>query len=99
MRSVDVMLGLPYDLIVYALLTEILAGEIGCTAGNLTFMMGNTHIYMNHTDKAMKLLERKPLKPSKIYLSLNATVDNFVPDMAMLPDYECHDEIKFELNL
>ena len=98
-RSVDIMLGLPYDIILYALLTEIIAGEIDCTPGRLTFFLGDTHIYKNHVDKAMVLLERKPNHLPRLKLDLEATIDNFTPDMAQLRDYSPHEPIKFELNL
>jgi len=59
-RSVDVFLGLPFNIASYALLTHILAEITGCTVGNLIFTGGDTHIYKNHMVSIAELMERSP---------------------------------------
>jgi thymidylate synthase len=62
MRSTDTILGLPYNIASYALLTYILAKICNMEVGNLIADLGDTHIYMNHIDAAKEQLQRDPNK-------------------------------------
>lgn len=74
MRSVDTVLGLPYNIASYALLTHILAKICNMEVGNLICDLGDTHIYMNHIDAVKEQLERDPnkYKLPKLEMSINA---------------------------
>lgn len=60
MRSSDAMLGLPYNIASYALLTHILAKVCNYEVGNLIVFLDNVHIYENHINAAKEQLERNP---------------------------------------
>lgn len=45
MRSSDVYVGLPYDLLTYALLLDAFATSLKCDRGYLSFHLANAHIY------------------------------------------------------
>ena len=49
-RSVDVFLGLPYDIAMYGLLLLMLAKGNGYEPGTLIAHLGDCHIYNNHVD-------------------------------------------------
>lgn len=49
-RSVDMMVGLPSDIILAAVWNIMLANEVGLKPGELTFMLGDCHIYEQHFD-------------------------------------------------
>jgi thymidylate synthase len=57
-RSVDVFLGLPYDIAIYGLLLEMLAKGAGLKAGQLIGQLGDCHLYNNHLDQAKEYLDR-----------------------------------------
>ncbi len=59
-RSVDTMLGLPFNITSYALLLHLLAKESGLQEGKLVGFLADTHIYVNHLDGAKEQLTRDP---------------------------------------
>ena len=61
-RSVDTMLGLPFNIASYALLLHLLAEESGFKEGKLVGFLADVHIYQNHLDGARKQLTRDPDK-------------------------------------
>ena len=61
-RSVDVFLGLPYDIAMYGLLLLMLAKGNGYEPGQLTAFMGDCHLYNNHINQAKEYLNRKDLE-------------------------------------
>lgn len=60
-RSVDIFLGLPYDIAMYGLLLLMLAKGNGYKPGQLIAFMGDCHIYNNHIEQAKQYLDRKDL--------------------------------------
>jgi len=61
-RSVDIFLGLPYDIAIYGLLLEMLALGSGYKPGRLIAQLGDCHLYKNHIDAATTQLQRT-MKP------------------------------------
>ncbi len=57
-RSVDTMLGLPFNIASYALLLHLLAKEAGLQEGRLVGFLADVHIYVNHVDGAKEQLGR-----------------------------------------
>lgn len=57
-RSVDTMIGLPFNISSYALLLHLLAKETGLKEGKLVGFLADTHIYLNHLDGAKEQLAR-----------------------------------------
>lgn len=99
MRSVDLFLGLPFDIASYALLQRLLAKELGLKSGKLTFMLGDTHIYMNHIDQVKTVLERESFPAPKLHLDEDASLFNFHPDQASLVDYLSHGTVAAPLSV
>lgn len=59
-RSVDTMLGLPFNIASYATLLHLLAKETGYKEGKLVGFLADVHIYINHLDGAREQLTRDP---------------------------------------
>lgn len=67
MRSVDVFLGLPFNISSYALLLAMLAHVTNYWPGRLTVDMGDAHIYEDHLAGVLTQLRRQP-KPATAHL-------------------------------
>ena len=59
-RSVDIFLGLPFNIASYALLTHILAQQSDLGVGELIWTGGDCHLYLNHLEQADQQLAREP---------------------------------------
>jgi len=97
MRSVDVFLGLPFDIASYALLMHIVCNQVNLLPSNLIFVFGDTHIYKNHLEQVKTVLNREYLDPPKLWLNQHATIDNFTPDMASLIGYRFHTPVPADM--
>lgn len=59
-RSCDVALGLPFNLWSAALLARMLAQQVDLEPGELVWMGGDTHLYLNHAHLIEEQLGREP---------------------------------------
>ncbi|MGE8141030.1 thymidylate synthase [Novosphingobium sp. NPDC080210] len=59
-RSCDVALGLPFNLFGAALFTRMLAQQCDLEPGELVWMGGDTHLYLNHGELVEAQLAREP---------------------------------------
>ena len=59
-RSCDVALGLPFNLWSAALLTRMIAQQTGLAPGELVWMGGDVHLYLNHEHLITEQLSREP---------------------------------------
>lgn len=71
MRSSDVFLGLPANILSAALLLEVVSRLTGYKAGSVTLQLANAHIYSDHIPAAKELMTRRHLPPPSIHLSRN----------------------------
>ncbi|QNN99781.1 thymidylate synthase [Ruegeria phage Tedan] len=55
-RSSDVFVGLPYDVLAYALTLDAIAATVGCRPGTLHFTLHHAHLYKPHWNAARACL-------------------------------------------
>lgn len=76
-RSVDVFLGLPFNIASYATLVHIVAKMCNLIPGDLIFSGGNTHIYMNHVEQCQEILRREPMDLCELQLKFPDEFDEW----------------------
>lgn len=57
-RSSDVPLGLPFNVVQYAVLCHLIAASVGLKPGQMTFITNDAHIYKNQVDGIREQIER-----------------------------------------
>ncbi len=98
-RSVDVALGLPFNIASYATLLHLLAKESGYQEGILTGFLADTHIYVNHLEGMKEQLSRNPNKypPPKIETKNFKSIFDWQATDTELINYQSYPGIKFEI--
>ena len=94
-RSVDVFLGLPFNIASYALLTHMIAHVCSLKVGELIISTGDTHIYLDHQDQVRQQLDRQPLELPELWLNPEIKdIDKFTMNDIQLVEYQSHGSIK-----
>ena len=95
-RSVDVFLGLPFNIASYGTLLLLLCEETGLQPGDLIGSFGDIHLYKNHLEQAHEQIKRESYKLPTIRLkSVDVLEGEFDYEIV---DYESHPTIKAPLN-
>jgi thymidylate synthase len=97
-RSVDVFLGLPFNIASYALLTHMIAQVCNLKVGELIISTGDTHIYTNHVDQVKEQMTRQPFPLPTLKLNPEIKdIEKFTMDDIVLENYQSHGPIKAEM--
>lgn len=97
-RSVDTLLGLPFNIASYALLTNMIAHVSGLTAKELIISTGDNHIYLDHVEQVKEQLNRQEFELPTLWLNPEVTdIDKFTMTDIKLVNYQSHDAIKAKM--
>ena len=98
-RSVDTMLGLPFNIASYGLLLHLLAKEAGLKEGKLVGFLADVHIYENHIEGAKEQLSRDPNKyPLPTTETENwKSILEWKSENTKVVNYQSYDRIPFEI--
>lgn len=94
MRSVDVFLGLPFNLASYATLAMMLAQVCNLGYGELVFTGGDCHLYSNHIEQARTQITRTPRPLPQLLIHPGITeIDQYEYKHFAILDYNPHPHI------
>jgi thymidylate synthase len=96
-RSVDVFLGLPFNIASYGLLLHLLAKEVNMVPNELIFSGGDVHLYTNHIEQAKEQLTRQTFNLSKLELT-NTSLDDLKYEDVKILNYQSDKVLKAELS-
>jgi len=93
-RSADVFLGVPFNIAAYALLTLMVARDVGLEPGEFVHTFGDAHLYLNHLDQARLQLSREPRAFPSVTLAEGKGLFDYEFEDVALEGYDPHPHIK-----
>lgn len=98
MRSIDIFLGMPFNIASYALLLRMFAHVTGFRPRRLCFTLGDLHIYENHMEQARVQLTRTMRPQPKVGLEDSvASIFDFRPEHIEIREYDPHSGLRGEV--
>jgi thymidylate synthase len=100
-RSSDLMIGVPSDAILAALMVLTIAKETGLRPGAIKMSLGDCHIYEEHVDQAKQYLmntivaEQTPIE----YEYVGDGMKSFIPEDIIIRQYKPHGKLQFKLKV
>tara|TARA_Y100000389_G_scaffold201774_1_gene245301 strand:+ start:223 stop:1605 length:1383 start_codon:yes stop_codon:yes gene_type:complete len=101
-RSCDIFLGLPWNIMSYAVLTHILGKKSGLKPKQLIISFGDAHIYSNHIDQVYTQLKRTNLSQPILCLDDSIStkqIEEITVDDFDLVGYFPHPSIRGEMSV
>jgi len=99
-RSADIFLGVPFNIASYALLTHMIAREVGLYVGEFVHTFGDLHLYANHVEQAKEQLTRTPYPFGQVGFMKDAPgVFELKREHIVFNDYQSHPKIEAEVSV
>jgi thymidylate synthase len=93
-RSADMFLGVPFNIASYALLTRMVADQVGLAPGDFIWVGGDCHIYSNHTAQVTEQLSREVRPFPTLELAPAPSLFDYTFEHFTLRDYQPHPAIR-----
>jgi thymidylate synthase len=93
-RSADLFLGVPFNIASYALLTQLVAQQVGLGLGDFIWVGGDCHIYNNHVEQVTEQLRRTPFDFPTLEIAKAPSLFDYKYDDFTLVNYQHHPALK-----
>ena len=93
-RSADLFLGVPFNIASYALLTHMVAAQVGLEVGDFVWTGGDCHIYDNHGAQVAEQLSREPYPFPRLELAPADSLFDYTFEHFQVVGYRHHPAIK-----
>jgi thymidylate synthase len=89
-RSADLFLGVPFNIASYALLTHLVAQQVGLGVGDFIWTGGDCHIYDNHVEQVTEQLSRPAYPFPRLEIDRAASLFDYRYEDLRVVDYRHH---------
>jgi len=94
-RSCDIFLGAPFNICQQAILLAMVAQQVDMDRGELVWVGGDTHLYLNHLEQARLQLSRTPFPfPTLEIKRKPSSIDGYLIDDFEVAGYQSHERIE-----
>ena len=87
-RSADMFLGVPFNIASYAILTHMVAQQVGLRVGEFIWTGGDCHIYDNHQEQVRLQISRKGHDYPDLVLRQAPSIFDYTMDHVAFVDYQ-----------
>lgn len=99
-RSCDVGLGVPFNIVQYAILLRMFAKVANMAPGHLIWSGGDVHIYKNHVEQLKEQITRNPRPSPKLFIDRNIKdINDFRFEDFNIVSYDPYPAIKMEVSV